>query len=210
MNVNVLITEEQKRILIKESYRSKISDVVKQNYEFTKKVLKETTSTTGINLEFMLTWGASIGGFMRPISEFLQSGNVNLTDIELSLVLTGIMASLYLENKETLKELLSKINEEGLTEVFVSGLKKTEELKFTFLKFIESMNITFSKVSNMLAYSFIVPILPMLYQMSDIGMSAKDIKEIVTRIVSFGLVTVSSIVLREVVSKILKRFSSKP
>lgn len=210
MNVNVLITEEQKRILIKESYRSKISDVVKQNYEFTKKVLKETMSTTGINLEFMLTWGASIGGFMRPISEFLQTGNVNLTDIELSLVLTGIMASLYLENKETLKELLSKINEEGLTEVFVSGLKKTEELKFTFLKFIESMNITFSKVSNMLAYAFIVPILPMLYQMSDIGMSGKDIKEIVTRIVSFGLVTVSSIVLREVVSKILKRFSSKP
>lgn len=210
MNVNVLITEEQKRILIKESYRSKISDVVKQNYEFTKKVLKETMSTTGINLEFMLTWGASIGGFMRPISEFLQTGNVNLTDIELSLVLTGIMASLYLENKETLKELLSKINEEGLTEVFVSGLKKTEELKFTFLKFIESMNITFSKVSNMLAYAFIVPILPMLYQMSDIGMSAKEIKEIVTRIVSFGLVTVSSIVLREVVSKILKRFSSKP
>lgn len=209
MNVNVLITEEQKRILIKESYRSKISDVVKQNYEFTKKVLKETMSTTGINLEFMLTWGASIGGFMRPISEFLQTGNVNLTDIELSLVLTGIMASLYLENKETLKELLSKINEDGLTEVFVSGLKKTEELKFTFLKFIESMNITFSKVSNMLAYAFIVPILPMLYQMSDIGMSAKDIKEIVTRIVSFGLVTVSSIVLREVVSKILKRFSSK-
>ena len=209
MNVNVLITEEQKRILIKESYRSKISDVVKQNYEFTKKVLKETMSTTGINLEFMLTWGASIGGFMRPISEFLQTGNVNLTDIELSLVLTGIMASLYWENKETLKELLSKINEDGLTEVFVSGLKKTEELKFTFLKFIESMNITFSKVSNMLAYAFIVPILPMLYQMSDIGMSAKDIKEIVTRIVSFGLVTVSSIVLREVVSKILKRFSSK-
>jgi hypothetical protein len=209
MNVNVLITEEQKRILIKESYRSKISDVVKQNYEFTKKVLKETMETTGINLEFMLTWGASIGGFMRPISEFLQTGNVNLTDIELSLVLTGIMASLYLENKETLKELLSKINEDGLTEVFVSGLKKTEELKFTFLKFIESMNITFSKVSNMLAYAFIVPILPMLYQMSDIGMSAKDIKEIVTRIVSFGLVTVSSIVLREVVSKILKRFSSK-
>ena len=209
MNVNVLITEEQKRILIKESYRSKISDVVKQNYEFTKKVLKETMSTTGINLEFMLTWGASIGGFMRPISEFLQTGDVNLTDIELSLVLTGIMASLYLENKETLKELLSKINEDGLTEVFVSGLKKTEELKFTFLKFIESMNITFSKVSNMLAYAFIVPILPMLYQMSDIGMSAKEIKEIVTRIVSFGLVTVSSIVLREVVSKILKRFSSK-
>ena len=210
MNVNVLITEEQKRILIKESYRSKISDVVKQNYEFTKKVLKETMSTTGINLEFMLTWGASIGGFMRPISEFLQTGNVNLTDIELSLVLTGLMASLYLENKETLKELLSKINEEGLTEVFVSGLKKTEELKFTFLKFIESMNITFSKVSNMLAYAFIVPILPMLYQMSGIGMSAKDIKEIVTRIVSFGLVTASSIVIREVVSKILKRFSSKP
>lgn len=209
MNVNILITEDQKRILLRESVRTKIADSVNKSYEFIKKVLKETMDTTGINLEFTLTWGASIGGFMGPISEFIQRGNVGISDVELSLVLTGIIATLYLENKETLKKLMSEIKERGLMDTFVSGLKKTEELKKTFLSFVESLNITFSKVSNMLAYSFIVPILPMLYQLSESGMNAREIKEMVTRMLSFGVVTVSSIILREIISKIIRRFKSK-
>lgn len=209
MNVNIIITEEQKKILIKESINSKISDVVKENYKFTKKILDETIETTGINLEFMLTWGASIGGFMVPISEYLKSGNIEISDIDLSLILTSIMATLYLENKTTVKELMSHVQERGLSNVFVTGFKKTEELKYSFLKFIESMNITFSKVSNMLAYSFIVPILPMLYQMNSIGVNSKDIKEMVIRIMSFGLVTISSIVLRDLIKKVIKRFNYK-
>jgi len=151
MNVNIIITEEQKRILIKESIKSKMGDVVKSNYKFTKKIIGETFKTTGINLEFMLTWGASIGGFMVPINEYIKSGNVEISDIDISLILTSIMATLYLENKSTVKELMSHINERGLFDIFITGLKKTEELKYSFLKFVESMNITFNKVSNMLA-----------------------------------------------------------
>tara|TARA_R110000782_G_scaffold39840_11_gene92240 strand:+ start:2000 stop:2617 length:618 start_codon:yes stop_codon:yes gene_type:complete len=202
MNINIIITEEQKRILIKESIKSKMGDVVKSNYEFTKKIIGETIQTTGINLEFMLTWGASIGGFMVPINEYLKSGSVEISDMDLSLVLTSIMATLYLENKTTIKELRKQIRDRGLSDVFISGLKKTEELKYTFLKFIESMNITFSKVSNMLAYSFIVPILPMLYDIE-----STETQAIVERLLSFGLITISSIVLRDLISKIIKRFN---
>ena len=165
MNINIIITEEQKRILIKESIKSKMGDVVKSNYEFTKKIIGETIQTTGINLEFMLTWGASIGGFMVPINEYLKSGSVEISDMDLSLVLTSIMATLYLENKTTIK-------------------------------------ITFSKVSNMLAYSFIVPILPMLYDIE-----STETQAIVERLLSFGLITISSIVLRDLISKIIKRFN---
>ena len=112
------------------------------------------------------------------------------------------MASLYLENKTTIKELRKQIRDRGLSDVFITGLKKTEELKYTFLKFIESMNITFSKVSNMLAYSFIVPILPMLYDIE-----STETQAIVERLLSFGLITISSIVLRDLISKIIKRFN---
>ena len=150
----------------------------------------------------MLTWGASIGGFMVPINEYLKSGSVEISDMDLSLVLTSIMATLYLENQTTIKELRKQIRDRGLSDVFISGLKKTEELKYTFLKFIESMNITFSKVSNMLAYSFIVPILPMLYDIE-----STETQAIVERLLSFGLITISSIVLRDLISKIIKRFN---
>ena len=42
MNVNIIITEEQKKVLIKESIKSKVEDIIKKNYEFTSKIFKET------------------------------------------------------------------------------------------------------------------------------------------------------------------------
>lgn len=206
MNVNIIITEEQKKVLIKESIKSKVEDIIKKNYEFTSKIFKETFKTTGVNLEFMLTWGASIGGFMKPISDFLKTNHLEISDMDLSLILTSIVATLYLENKETLKLLINKLNDNNLYDIFLKGLKKTEEIKYTFTKFLESLNITFSKVSNMLAYAFLVPILPMLYKIEQAGFNSSEIKEMAIRISSFGVITVSSIVIRDILSKILNRF----
>mgnify|MGYP003128014548 CR=1 FL=1 len=42
MNVNIIITEEQKKVLIKESIKSKVEDIIKKNYEFAGKIFKET------------------------------------------------------------------------------------------------------------------------------------------------------------------------
>ncbi len=209
MNVNIIITEEQKKVLIKESIKSKVEDIIKKNYEFTSKIFSETFKTTGVNLEFMLTWGASIGGFMKPICDFLKTNHLEISDMDLSLILTSIVATLYLENKETLKLLMNKLNDNNLYDIFLKGLKKTEEIKYTFIKFLESLNITFSKVSNMLAYAFLVPILPMLYKIEQAGFNSSEIKEMAIRISSFGVITVSSIVIRDILSKILNRFKPK-
>jgi hypothetical protein len=101
---------------------------------------------------------------------------------------------------------MNKLNDNNLYDIFLKGLKKTEEIKYTFTKFLESLNITFSKVSNMLAYAFLVPILPMLYKIEQAGFNSSEIKEMAIRISSFGVITVSSIVIRDILSKILNRF----
>lgn len=207
--MNILITEHQKRVLLNESIGNELGESIKKNYEFTKKIITEVGQAYNVNLEFMMTWGAAIGGFMGPINDYIGGKHPNMTSLELSLVITAIAATIFLDNKKTIRDIVKKVSEGELMDSYIDGLKKGEELKMTFLNFIGSLNITFGKLSNMLAYAFLIPILPMLYQMSSTNYNPNEIKQIVSRVIAFGLVTVSSIIMREVVSKILNRFSQK-
>jgi hypothetical protein len=161
----------------------------------------------GLNLEFLITWGASIGGFIAPVGDFVQGKYPQITDIELSLILTGIIAVHYLDNKKQIEKILLKIKEEGLSDVFKVGLDKSNELKDVLFNFLESLNITFFKVSKMMSYAFIVPILLMIFSMvKSNNLNVSDAKEVALRIIGSGIVSLSGIVVRDLISKLIKRF----
>ena len=65
-------------------------------------------------------------------------------------------------NKEKLSKLLGIIKERGLVTSFNEMLEKTDELKNTFLSFVDSLKVTGHKMSGMLAYTFIIPFLSKL------------------------------------------------
>jgi hypothetical protein len=59
----------------------------------------------------------------------------------------------------------------------------------------------------MMSYAFIVPILLMLFNMVKSGqISPSDAKEITVRIIGSGVVSLSGIVVRDLVTKLIKRF----
>ncbi len=205
--MSVIINENQKKILIKESLIKDISDTVKNNFEFAKEILQASKEQMGINLQFLLTWGASIGGFVGPLTQFVEGENPELTPTQVTSIMIGITATYYLDNKKTIYEILKKIKEDGLGEVFVKTLKKAEKLKSSFLSFIESLNLTFHKVSNMMTYTFIIPLVEKILQMSQGGeITDQDIRQLALRIGSFGLLTVSSIAVVSLLKKMVKRF----
>lgn len=205
--MSVIINENQKKILIKESLIKDISDTVKNNFEFAKEILQASKEQMGINLQFLLTWGASIGGFVGPLTQFVEGENPELTPTQITSIMIGITATYYLDNKKTIYEILKKIKEDGLGEVFVKTLKKAEKLKSSFLSFIESLNLTFHKVSNMMTYTFIIPLVEKILQMSQGGeITDQDIRQLALRIGSFGLLTVSSIAVVNLVKRMVKRF----
>lgn len=205
--MSVIINENQKKILIKESLIKDISDTVKNNFEFAKEILQASKEQMGINLQFLLTWGASIGGFVGPLTQFVEGENPELTPTQITSIMIGITATYYLDNKKTIYEILKKIKEDGLGEVFVKTLKKAEKLKSSFLSFIESLNLTFHKVSNMMTYTFIIPLVEKILQLSQSGeISDQDIRQLALRIGSFGLLTVSSIAVVNLVKRMVKRF----
>lgn len=204
--MKVVISENQNKLLLTEGLSEKILKSYKSMGEFTEKVLKEAKTVTGLDFGFLLSWGSTLGGLMMPVTKFIEGEHPELTSLDLSLLVTGVMVTYYTSNKKGLAKILSEIKERGLVEVFDKMLSAANNLKDTFLSFVESLNITMFKVSNMLAYTFLIPVLPQLYEMAQMGFDQTTINQIIKRLLSYGVIIGSSIIVREVIRKIINRF----
>ena len=71
---------------------------------------------------------------------------------------------------------------------------------------MESLNITLFKISNILGFSFLIPLLPYIHQISEGKFSIMDVNKIVTILLSYGVITISSSTLKEIMVKLIKRF----
>ena len=149
--MKVVITENQNKLLLTEGLSEKILASYKSMGKFADKVLKETKEVTGIDFGFLLSWGATLGGLMMPVSKFIEGEHPELTSVDLSLLVTGVMVTYYSSNKKTLSKILSTIKERGLVEVFDKMLSTTSNLKDTFLGGILSY-VEFKRNDNVLSY----------------------------------------------------------
>lgn len=208
MKKSVLITERQRKRIIVENVSDRITSEIESGYELVKDVLSKSAKQYNLDVQFLLTWGATIGGIVGPLNDYIQGLSHTFSDEQVCLVLTGVIASLYYDNQKVIDKIISKIKDEGVISLFTKTLKKGKELKDVFVKLISSLNITTHKFTNIISYAFLIPILSILYNISSENFTSSDVNEIVKRIMAVGLVTISGNLLKEVVTKILKRFNS--
>ena len=207
--LKVVITESQKKLLI-ESVSDDIKNIQEQSIELTKKILSDTKKQTGVNLEMLLTWGASIGGFMSPVTQWLQGKNPELSDMDISLITTAVVCVIFYQNKQVISKLSEEIKERGLTDLFRLALKKSKDLEKVLLNFMNSLNITTFNLLSMLSYAFLVPLLPMIFDMvHNNHFTSHDVEMVAKSIAGFGMVTTGSNLLKNLLTKIFKRFSKE-
>jgi hypothetical protein len=205
--MKIVLTEHQYEKLLLESSKSIIGDEIKRSKEFIKKIVRTVKEDTKLDFSFLFTWGAAIGGFSRPVFNYFEGKHPELTHQDLALLTIACAVTYYTSNREKLSKLLDVIKDRGLVKYFNEMLEKTDELKNTFLSFVDSLRLTGHKISGMLAYTFIIPFLSKLLDMSG-GATHEDIIMLSKIIIGYLAVKLSSATLSELLSKIIKRFRS--
>lgn len=204
--MDLILTESQFIKLLKEEKQEELHQVFNESRKFTKNLIKDVKNQYGIDFKFALTWGSVIGGFVGPISRYMEGKYTNLSQSEINLICFGIILTFFFDNKEKLKEVLEIIKEKKLVTFFDRALMKAFDLKDAFLNFLSSLNLTFSKVSNMMAYTFLVPVVPLLLELPDL--SEEQISLIATGVGHYMGSLFSSKIVSEVIQKMIERFRS--
>ena len=206
--MDFLINESQLRIILQEQDQSKMSDYMKEMYSYTDSLVDRAKKIYGLNLKLLLTWGASVGGFVLPLSNFIKTGRFELNDAEQTLILVGIACSVFYDNSRMLKLIYKKIKEQGLEDTFKEVLIKSKNLKNSFSRFLSSANVTISSSLDLVAYSFLIPIITDVLEAATTSGNFESIaKTIAKRLIASGVVIVGQAVLTDAIKKLIKKFT---
>jgi len=205
--MKIIITESQYKKILLESRAKNLENKIDELKDFFKKVSSESKKQIGLDLSFLTTWGVTIAGFVSPVQQYISGSFPELSNSDLALLSTGIIITYYESNKEMLHKVLEKIKERGLIFEFDKTLEIAAKLKETFFNFVNSLAIPVSKISNMLAYTFLIPLIPDLYEVAQ-GNEPLDLRETILRIVSFVSVSFSGAFVKRLIQEIVKRFKS--
>jgi len=210
MKVSILINENQQKQLIVESLTDKFKEIIMTNKELISKIVKSASKQINFDLSILLTFSASVGGFIGPLNQFINGEFPELTSMEINLILTGVIFQYIKDNQEPLKRIMKKIKEDGLEKVFNKILQKGEELKDTFLDFLESLNLNIQKTSNLMGYTFLIPIIPIVYNAIHNGViTDENTMELVKRLSAFIGFNYGGITIKELVTALINRFRQK-
>jgi len=202
-----LINEQQLKVILREQKESKMTDYMKELHSFTTEVVNRVMKKYEINLKMLMTWGTAVGGLLMPLDVFLKTGQFDMSDSQRYLVLAGVAAVLFFDNKRLVSKIIKKIKEEGLEEVFDVAINKGSLLKNTFFEFLESLNLSISTFVDVMAYTFLLPILTDIHSVAanttDVNEAALMIGE---RLLASGVIASGGTLLNVIIKKLIKRF----
>lgn len=202
-----LINEQQLKVILQEQKESKMTDYMRELHSFTTEVVNRVMKKYEINLKMLMTWGTAVGGLMMPLDVFLRTGKFDLSDPQRYLVCAGVAAVLFFDNKRIVNKIIKKLKEEDLEEVFDVALNKASELKNTFFEFLESLNLSISTFVDIMAYTFLLPILTDIHAVAS---RATDVNEaaimISERLLASGVIASGGALMNVIIKKLIKRF----
>lgn len=206
--MKIIIKESQYKKIILESVNKNMSDKLESLKEFFTEISKEIKNQIGLDLTFLSTWGVTISGFAKPVSDFIKGEFTEISNENLILLTVGLILTYFQSNTEKLKIVLDEIKKRNLVFEFDSMLNAAEKLKKTFYSFIESLALPVLKYSNILAYTFVIPLLGDFYNLVSGNFSEIDINEIIRIISGYGIINLSGILIKKLLESIVKRFKS--
>jgi len=204
--MDYIITESQLKVVLENRDKHKLSQEIKSLWSFTKNITNTVRNKYNIDFKLLLTWGASVGGLVVPLDNYIRTGDFNLNDDQIALILFGCASTIIFDNERIIKQVINSVKDEGILNTFEKILKVAKELKTSFIDFLLSLNMSIGNIVSLIRYSFLIPIIPdlMSYINNDSNLS-ETVEIIVNRILASGVLTVSVEVLRSIIKRSLTR-----
>lgn len=198
-----VIGESQRKELLKESVLSDLENTLSGLKDFGIKTLRDTAKMLGFDVKFLLTWSATIGGFMGPLTDFVMGENPDISREEVSTIVIGACAFLFYNNKELGEKIYSVIKEKGLSEIFKKTLDKGDELKKALKLFLKSIGVTVQNMTHVAAFTFLVPVVGHLTTLMSSGvLTDSDLDDAAKRVVAAGATYFSASFIKNLFEKI--------
>lgn len=225
--MKIIITESQKKILLIEGSSDNWGEIINYYIDRFKNTIlpgaisyiKEVGQQIKGSINFLSSWGAGISGFIGPIEDYIRGEFPTLSDQDVYLLLVAIVSLIFFKEKdatEQIKKIVKerKIESDGkkisLGKILSSVLPKAEKLCDTTKKFLVSLGYVVSRMTAILAFSFLSPIIPgIITFLSSGSIEFGDIDEIVTRLLSFVTLTMTYTAMDKFMKRLYKRVASK-
>ena len=193
-----IITEEQYKQILNESIQENISKKIEKFKEFFQKIIDDLKKSYNFHIKFGLTYGAGIGAIIQPITDYLNSRYPNLETSQIEMLAVASIMVVFFEGKE-IKKVEQKISEENLENELADGVGYAEVLSRKFKKVINVLGMSIYRMSDIVAYAFLLPLLTEIYKFMDKGIDAMDFDMISKSImVSTGIMIGGNLIKRMV------------
>jgi hypothetical protein len=195
--MKVILTENQYKKLLRESFKSTVSNVLSNVSEFTLKVIKDATQQLKFDFRFLLTYGSGIGAILKSVYEYLEGNFVGLSTNEIAGLTVMAVAVVFYENKD-LKELLNKVDSSKLS----NAVSYTDNLKNRFAHLLKVLGLSIHRTSNIISYSFLVPVLSILIEVvTKHGIESTQFDMLVEALSTSVAVAIPGVAIRDILFK---------
>jgi hypothetical protein len=203
--MNVLITEEQSKIILVEGMSDILSTIYEKSTDFSANLYKRIAKRLKFNLKILLTFGAGVGGLMQPLMDMLDGKFNGLTEDQKLLIVVATICIVFNEGKEILKQVIPKIEEEGLEKEFRYSLLKTKRLVTVFKGFLGTLGNSAAFMTDVMSYIYLIPLLGYLtIALQGNSLTPDQVDSLVKTLAATGVLHMSTAALEEIVQRILK------
>lgn len=203
--MNILITEEQTKVLLTEGMSDILSTIYEKSTDFSASLYKRISKRLKFNLKILLTFGAGVGGLMQPLLEMLNNRYPELTEDQKLMILVGVICVVFNEGKDIFKQILPKIKEEGVEKEFKYSLLKTKKLVSVFKGFLGTLGNSAAFMTDVMSYIYLVPLLGYLtIALQGNSLSPEQLEGMVKTIAATGILHISTASIEEIVKRIMK------
>jgi len=195
--MKVILTENQYKKLLMESFKSTVSNVLSNVSEFTRRVIKDATQQLKFDFRFLLTYGAGIGAILKSVYEYLEGNFIGLSTNEIAGLTVMAVAVVFYENKD-LKKLINKVDSSKLS----NAISYTDNLKNKFTHLLKVLGLSIHRTSNIISYSFLVPVLSILIEVvTKHGINSTQFDMLVESLSTSVAVAIPGVAIRDILFK---------